>query len=265
MTGTADLEGWFRARGRVLLGYSGGIDSTLLAVVGTRTLGPVGFLAVIGRSGSYPEAQWRDAIGQAAQHGVPVEEVDTDELADPSYRANAPDRCYFCKRELWAKLGAIAVTRGFDTVIDGTHADDLAGHRPGTKAGLESGIRSPLAELGWTKAKVREAALALGIEGWDAPSSPCLSSRIQYGLEVTPDRLGQVERAESLLRALGIRGDLRVRHHGPLARIEVDRAMFPLLDEAWPDIVAGIQALGFQTVERDPVGYRRGSLLPLAS
>lgn len=260
MTRVDDLEAWFRSAGRVLLGYSGGIDSSLLGVVGARALGS-DFLAVIGRSATYPEREWRAARVTAAAHGIPVIEVDTDELANPDYRRNPVDRCYFCKRELWNVLGAVARERGFDTVIDGTHADDLGEHRPGHRAGVERGVRSPLAELGWTKTMVREAALALGLEGWDAPASPCLASRIRYGLEVTPARLAQVERAEALLRAVGVTGDLRVRHHGDGARIEVSPPMFPLLEAHWREIEAALARIGFARVERDPAGYRRGSLL----
>ncbi len=260
MTGLEDLEGWFQAAGPVLLGYSGGIDSSLLGVVGTRVLGD-GFLAVIGRSAAYPMAQWRTARAIADAHDIRVVEVDTAELDDPAYRANPTNRCYFCKRELWDVLRAVARDRGFETVIDGTHADDLTGHRPGARAGAERGVRSPLVELGWSKATVRAAAERLGIEGWDGPSSPCLASRVRYGLEVTPERLGQVERAEAMLRRLGVEGDLRVRHLGPVARIEALPAMIPLIDSQWDRIEASLLALGFARAECDPAGYRRGSLL----
>lgn len=255
------LEGWFRSAGRALLGYSGGVDSTLLAVVGARVLGP-SFLAVIGRSASYPEAQWRWARAVAEQHRVPLLEIDTEERDDPAYRSNPLDRCYYCKRELWSKLARVARSRGFDLLIDGTNADDRAGHRPGLRAGSEVGVRSPLVELGWTKADVRRAARELGIAGWDAPASPCLASRLRFGLEVTPERLRQVESAEAAIRELGVRGDLRVRHHGRLARVEVAPEMFPLVDGRWNDVTAALRGLGFDRVERDPIGYRSGSLLP---
>lgn len=255
------LDAWFLRGGRTLLGYSGGVDSALLAVVGARALGS-DFLAVIGRSASYPEAQWQAARAVAAEHRVPLLELETRELDDPDYRRNPTDRCFFCKRELWSRLGALARERGFEVVIDGTNADDLAEHRPGLAAGAAGGVRSPLAELGWTKAMVRERARALGIAIWDAPAAPCLSSRIRYGLEVTPARLRQVELAEAFLRSLGVAGNLRVRHHGAVARIEADPAAFPLLEVEWPGIEAELGRLGFTRVERDPRGYRRGSLLP---
>ena len=259
------LEEWFRGRGRVLLGYSGGVDSALLAVVGARSLGPDRFLAVLGRSASFPEVQWRQARSIADLFGVPVLEIDTAELANPEYRANSPERCYFCKSELWARLAEVAEASGFDTIIDGTHADDLGEHRPGGRAAAERRIGSPLAELGWTKAMIREEARVLGLPIWDAPAAPCLSSRIRYGLAVTPERLRQVELGEKFLRTLGVRGDLRVRHYDDVARIEVKPDMFLLVDTHWAAIESGFAALGFESVERDPTGYRRGKLLPVAS
>ncbi|HWB40809.1 MAG TPA: ATP-dependent sacrificial sulfur transferase LarE, partial [Gemmatimonadales bacterium] len=171
--------------GKVLLGYSGGVDSALLAVVGSQALGAGRFLAVIGRSPSYPEVQWRSAVDLAGRFGVPLLELDTRELDDPRYLRNDTDRCYFCKGELWARLADVARRRGLDTVIDGTNADDLGEHRPGLRAGREHGIRSPLADLGWTKEAVRAASRTLGLPTWDAPAAPCLSSRVRYGLGIT--------------------------------------------------------------------------------
>ncbi len=254
------LESWFRGAGRTLLGYSGGVDSALLAVVGSRVLG-TDFLAVIGRSASYPEVQWRAARALAAEHGFPLAELETRELEDFDYRRNAPDRCFFCKRELWARLGEMARSGRYDQLIDGTNADDLAEHRPGLAAGRGAGVRSPLAELGWTKAMVRARARDLGLRVWDAPAAPCLSSRIRYGLEVTPARLAQVEAAEAFLRDLGVAGNLRVRHLGERARVEVDSEAFDLVDGAWHLVEAELRRLGFAAVERAPGGYRRGSLL----
>jgi uncharacterized protein len=264
MTHLARLEAHLGSCGRVLLGYSGGVDSALLAVVATRVLGPGRFLAAIGRSASYPEAQWRVASELAARFGIPLLEVDTHELADPRYLANPTNRCYFCKSELWRVLGAVAAERGFDVLMDGTNADDLGEHRPGFRAGQERQVRAPLAELGWTKTMVREAAHGLGIPIWDAPAAPCLSSRVAYGLAITSDRLRQVELAEACLRDLGIRGDLRVRHHGAQARIEVLPAEQAKVTAVWDQVEARFGELGFPAVELDPRGYRRGSLLPLA-
>ncbi len=261
MTTNARLEAHLSALGRVLLGYSGGVDSALLAVAARRALGREQFLAVIGKSDSYPEVQYQTALELARQFDVPLLELATNELNDPSYRANPTNRCYFCKRELWIQLGAVASARGFKVVIDGTNADDLGEHRPGMQAATEYAIRSPLAELGMTKAMVREAARELAIPTWDAPASPCLSSRLAYGLEVTPARLKQVESAEAFLRSLGISGDLRVRHRGDRASIEVLPAMIPVVEGLWSDVLARLRSLGFPQVELDRRGYRRGGLL----
>lgn len=250
--------------GRVILGYSGGVDSALLAVVGGETLGRGRFLAVTGRSASYPEEQARNAIDLARRFQIPLVEIDTRELDDPRYLSNSTDRCYFCKSELWGRLAGLARDRGFDVVIDGTNADDLGEHRPGLRAAAEQSVRSPLAELGWTKGDVREASRELGLPGWDAPAAPCLSSRVRYGLEITRERLRQVEEGESYLRGLGVRGDLRVRHHGATARLEVAPDQMERLRANWSAIDAVFAGLGFAAVELDPQGYRRGGLLAIA-
>lgn len=257
------LAAHLRGRGRILLGYSGGVDSAVLAVVATRALPPGQFLAVLGQSASLAAEQRRQAETLAARFGLPLRIIETDELADPRYAANPTNRCYFCKSELWRQLGALADAEGFDAIIDGTHADDLGEHRPGMLAGRERTVASPLAELGWRKARVREAARALGLPIWDAPASPCLASRIQYGVAVTPERLAQVEAGEALLRGLGVTGNLRVRHLERHARVEVEPAQFPLVEREWAAIEAAFHALGFEAVRLDPAGYRRGALLQL--
>jgi uncharacterized protein len=263
----ADLE-LLRAHltglGRVVLGYSGGVDSALLAIVGARALGGGRFLAVTGRSASYPEEQARNAIDLARRFDVPLLEIDTHELDDPRYLSNSTDRCYFCKSELWLRLREVAQARGFDAIIDGTNADDLGEHRPGLRASAEQEIRSPLAELGWTKSDVRGAARELGLPTWNAPAAPCLSSRVLYGLEITPERLRQVEEGEAYLRGLGVSGDLRVRHHGGKARLEVAPDQMARLRANWKAIDAVFSSLGFAAVELDPDGYRRGGLLAIA-
>jgi uncharacterized protein len=256
------LRGHLRGLGRVVLGYSGGVDSALLAVAGTQALGASGFLAVIGRSASYPETQWRTARAVAEQFAVPLLELETRELDDPAYLRNAPDRCYFCKSELWTRLGEVARARGA-VVIDGTNADDLGEHRPGLRAAAEQAVRSPLAELGWRKADVRDASRHLGLPTWDAPAAPCLSSRVRYGLAITRDRLRQVEEGEAYLRDLGVTGDLRVRHFDRVARIEVGAAQQSRVRARWAEVQQRFGALGFERVELDPEGYRRGRLLAL--
>jgi uncharacterized protein len=251
--------------GRVILGYSGGVDSAVVAVVAARALGSERFLAVTGRSASYPAVQAITAVDLAAGFGVPLLEIDTHELQDSRYLSNTTERCYFCKSELWTQLRRVAERLGFDTIIDGTNADDLREHRPGLRASKERGVQSPLADLRWTKDDVRRAARELGLPIWDAPASPCLSSRVAYGLEITPERLTQVEQGESFLRTLGITGDLRVRHHGYRARIEVGVDQMERVRNSWNLIEARFARLGFVAVELDPRGYRRGGLLALAA
>jgi pyridinium-3,5-biscarboxylic acid mononucleotide sulfurtransferase len=260
------LVAWCRAQESLVIGFSGGVDSAYLAVIAREALGPDHLLAVIGRSASYPEAQWENARAVAARFRVPVLEVNTDELADPRYAANPTNRCYFCKSELWTRLLPVAEARGFRVVADGTNADDLADHRPGARAAKERSVASPLAELGFTKADIRALSKARGLPTWDQPSSPCLASRLPYGTEVTPERLLQVEQAESALRALGITGDLRVRYFGATARIELHRDELARWS-AGPErarLDAAVRAAGFTDVEVDPRGFHSGALNVLA-
>lgn len=261
----AALLAWFRAQGSALVGFSGGVDSAYLAIVAQDALGDRA-LAVIGRSASYPAAQWETARRVAARFGVAVLEVDTDEMNDPRYAANPVNRCYFCKSELWSRLRPIAEARGLAVVVDGTNADDLGDHRPGRQAAAERDVRSPLAELGFTKADIRALSRARDIPTWAQPSSPCLSSRLPYGTAVTAERLAMVERAEAALRALGIAGDLRVRHFGETARVELAREA--LAEWSAPErrgaIERALRTAGYATVEIDPRGFRSGALNVLA-
>jgi len=265
MATVEQLESHLGALSSAVLGYSGGVDSAVLAVVASRILGPSRFVAVIGRSASYPEIQWRNAVELADRFDVPLLEVDTHELADPDYVANPLNRCFFCKSELWRVLGAVAAEREFEHLLDGTNVDDLTEHRPGAAAGAARRVHSPFVDLGWTKADVREAARQLGLPTWDAPAAPCLSSRIQFGLSVTAERLLQVERAEAVIREYGVTGDVRVRHLGDLARVEVVAAERPIVEARWREIAGRLHALGFAEAELDARGYRRGSLLPIAA
>jgi uncharacterized protein len=261
MESRSRLEAVVAAYPSMLVGYSGGVDSALLAVVARQALGAHRAVAALGVSASYPQAQYQQALAVARQFDLHLIEIPTDELDDPDYVANAPSRCYYCKRELWEKLVAAARERNLAIVADGTNASDLGEHRPGLRAAAEYQIRSPLAEAGYTKAEVRAEARKLGIPIWDAPAAPCLSSRIMYGLRVTPGRLRQVEAGEALLRALGIEGDLRVRHRGDEARIEVEPSQFLRVRAHRDRLAAHFLEAGFASITLDLKGYRRGSLL----
>jgi uncharacterized protein len=267
MTSTAaakerKLADWLRQRGRVAIGFSGGVDSAYLAVVARRTLGAENVLAIIGRSASYPTEQWATARSVAESFDVSVAELDTDELNDPRYAANPSNRCYFCKSELWSRLVPFARERGFVAIVDGTNADDSSDYRPGAQAAVEHAVESPLAELGFTKAEIRDHSRALGIPTWSQPSSPCLSSRVPYGTRVTPQRLQQVEQAERALRVLGITGDLRVRYHDELARVELSRDMLDqwLEPQQFLRLASVVSEAGFSRVALDLRGFRSGSL-----
>lgn len=258
----AALVHWLHARGSILIGFSGGVDSAFLAAVATSVLGPTRVLAVIGRSPSYPAEQWARAREVADAFRIPVLEIDTAELHDPRYAANPANRCYYCKTELWERLVPIAAERGFAVVADGTNADDRGDYRPGAAAARERSVASPLADVGLTKAEIRELSRAMGLPTWAQPSSPCLSSRLPYGTAVTPERLRQVEHAEAALRALGVTGDLRVRYHGELARVELsvmelDRWLAPAAAGA---LAAAVRSAGFARVAIDLRGFRSGSL-----
>jgi uncharacterized protein len=254
-----NLIAWLGQERSVLVGYSGGVDSAYLACVAVDTLGPDRVLAVTGRSASYPDSQWAMARAVAEQFGIPTLVIDTDEISDRRYAANPKNRCYFCKTELWHRLEPIARQRGA-VLIDGTNADDLGDDRPGTAAGREYGVKSPLVHAGLTKGDIRERSRARGIPTWNQPSAPCLASRIPHGTPVTVGRLQAVERAESGLRAIGVVGNLRVRHHGETARVELDRDQL----DRWltpPNRVAleeAVRQAGYASVIVDPAGYRTG-------
>jgi uncharacterized protein len=256
------LVAWLRGHGSVAIGYSGGVDSAYLAAIAVATLGAGAVLAIVGRSASYPESQWAAARDLARAIGLPIVEVETDELNDPRYAANPTNRCYYCKTELWSRLVPIARQRGAAVVADGTNADDLRDHRPGAKAGQEHGVVSPLATFGFTKDDIRECSRARGLPTWQQPSSPCLSSRLPYGTPVTVGRLRRVEEAEAALRELGIRGDLRVRHFGEIARVELSARELAQWSTGARrlQLEAALVAVGYHRAEIDPRGFRSGAL-----
>jgi uncharacterized protein len=248
-----------RGCGSACIGYSGGVDSVLLAQAALLALGRERVLAVTGLSESVPEAQREIARACARRMGLPHLEIETNELADPSYAANPSDRCYFCKRELWSKLEAVAAERGLACVLDGSNADDVREHRPGMRAGREREVRAPLLEAGLTKPEIRELSRRFGLPTWDQPAAPCLASRLPYGLAVTPARLRQVEVAEASLRELGLL-ELRVRHHGDAARVELGPRELAAMPGQAGAIAARLRQAGFGRVLLDVEGYRRGAL-----
>jgi uncharacterized protein len=256
------LISWLAHRRRVAIGFSGGVDSSYLAAVMVEALGRDHSLALVGRSPSLAGREEDHALVVARAIGIAYMEVDTGELADPRYAANPSNRCYFCKSVLWTTLKPVAAARGFDTLIDGTNADDRFDYRPGGRAAVEQAVLSPLAEVGFTKAEIRERTRDRGWPWWDRPAAPCLASRLPHGTAVTPERLRQVERAENALRDLGIAGNLRVRHHGDLARVEVDQQLVSDWQSgaAFEKLVAAVRAAGFQRVEVDARGFRSGAL-----
>ena len=253
------LKNILRDYGSVCVGYSGGVDSVFLAKTAFDVLGAERMIAVIGVSASFPAVQRDLALQCAHDFGIPFIELETDEMDDPNYTSNPSNRCYFCKTELWTKLGAFAKQRGFDVVADGTNADDVSDHRPGMRAADEHAVRSPLLEAGLTKAEIRALSRDAGLPTWDMPSAPCLSSRIAYGVSVTVDRLQQVEIAEERLRALGFR-EFRVRHHGFAARLEFSTAEVAKAVKDAKVLRDALGDLGFDRVLFDVEGYRRGAL-----
>jgi uncharacterized protein len=244
----------------VVVAFSGGVDSAYLAWAATEVLGARA-LCITAESPSYPAHHRQLALTVARQFKLHHEIIFTGEVEKPEYRANPENRCYFCKRELYTRLTQIARERAFDHVADGTNADDRGDYRPGRVAAREHGVRSPLDEAGLTKAEIRDASRRAGLPVWDEPASACLSSRIPYHHEVTPEKLRQIERGEEALHALGFRV-CRVRHHDSLARVEVAREDLPraLEPHMLDAIVRELQAAGYESVTIDPRGYRTGSL-----
>jgi uncharacterized protein len=245
---------------RALIAYSGGVDSTLVAKIAYEVLGDRA-LAITAKSPSLLPEELEDARIQAAAIGIPHEVVETHEMDNPNYTSNPVNRCYFCKSELHDTLKPLAIQRGFPYVVDGVNADDLGDYRPGIQAAKERGARSPLAEVGVTKAEVRQLSEQLELPWWNKPAQPCLSSRFPYGEEITVGKLQRVGRAEIYLRKLGF-SNLRVRSEGDTARIELPSEQIKefVLTTHLPTLVSAFQKFGFIYVTLDLEGYRSGKL-----
>jgi uncharacterized protein len=244
--------------GSIMVAFSGGTDSSLVLKVAHDVLGDK-VVAMTAVSASLPASERLEAVQLARQIGARHILIESAETSDPAYLANTPNRCFFCKQETYGKLSAYAEQHGIQTIVDGTNADDTGDYRPGRKAASEFHVRSPLLEAGLTKAEIRSLAQELGLPNWDKPAAACLSSRIPFGTTITLETLSQVERAEALLHGLGMR-QLRVRHHGPVARIEAEPDDFPRLLEHRTEIVTTLKALGYTFVSLDLAGFHSGSM-----
>ena len=255
------LLGYFRGLSGVLVAYSGGVDSALVLQAAVAALGPEKVLAVTAVSPSVPARDRALATETARQIGAAHRLVTSQELSRPGYRANQTDRCFHCKNELYDLIAPLRTETGWDLVVNGTNLDDLGDFRPGLEAARQAGVHSPLVLCEFTKRDVREAARAVGLAVWDRPAAPCLASRIPFGSTVTAEKLAQIERAEEALHGMGFR-ELRVRHHGDLARIELAPTELKRAVELSETIVEKVRSAGFRFAVLDLAGLQTGVFNP---